>query len=501
MQSSYRTENWFWLFFLVHLIGWTLMPILIRLNLPLDSIEGTIWGHQLEWGYDKNPYLNGWLTALAGHLGGSSGWMVYLFSQLSVVICFWAVWKLGKLFLPSVYALIAVLILEGVQYYNFHAIDFNDNTLELSLWALSIYYFYQALTQKKTRDWLLVGLFTGLGLMAKYYTGVLITCMALFLLTEKEGRQQLRTIKPYLGLLIFLLLTLPHVFWLPAHDYITIKYVFERANSAPSWTNHFFFPAQFAWQQGQAFLPALALFAILLFGKKPMLHHDRFNLKTFDKRFLFYMGMGPFLLTIFLSLLLGIKLRAGWGMPLLSLWGIILIYFLQPQLTLQKFNRFIISIFILFGLFFSLYAFSLTNSPDPSSANFPGKEIAKSITQKWHTTYQTELRYVAGSRWLGGNIGFYSSDHPSVFIEWDQRRAPWINLGEMKKKGGVFIWDITSNETLPEPVKKQFPQLQPAVILEFPWQRNKHHLPSIKIGVAFLPPFDETRKFYAEKKK
>src|SRR5580700_6300190 len=104
MQTTLNTQRWFNIFILIHLIGWTLIPLLIRHNLPLDSIEGTIWGHQLEWGYDKNPYLNGWLTALATHIGGQSGWMIYLFSQFSVVLCFWAVWQLGKQFLTPVYA-------------------------------------------------------------------------------------------------------------------------------------------------------------------------------------------------------------------------------------------------------------------------------------------------------------------------------------------------------------------------------------------------------------
>src|SRR5690349_17952813 len=127
--SPFRTERWLYIFIGLHLLLWTLVPALVRDNLPLDSIEGTIWGHQLEWGYDKNPFLNGWLTALATYLDGNKDWMVYLFSQLSVVACFWAVWQLGKKMLPATYAFIAVLILEGIQYFNFHAIDFNDNTL------------------------------------------------------------------------------------------------------------------------------------------------------------------------------------------------------------------------------------------------------------------------------------------------------------------------------------------------------------------------------------
>ena len=86
--SQETSAHWFYLFLFVHLIFWTAVPALVRDNLPLDSIEGTIWGHQLQWGYDKNPFLNGWLTALAAYIGGQSGWMIYLFSQLSVCICF-----------------------------------------------------------------------------------------------------------------------------------------------------------------------------------------------------------------------------------------------------------------------------------------------------------------------------------------------------------------------------------------------------------------------------
>src|SRR6187402_3532768 len=114
--KSFRAYHWLCLFILAHLILWTVVPSLVRYNLPLDSIEGIMWGHQLEWGYDKNPFLNGWLSALSIQLGGPSGWMMYFFSQASVVVCFWAIWQLATRMLPSVYALLAVLLLEGIQY-------------------------------------------------------------------------------------------------------------------------------------------------------------------------------------------------------------------------------------------------------------------------------------------------------------------------------------------------------------------------------------------------
>jgi 4-amino-4-deoxy-L-arabinose transferase-like glycosyltransferase len=484
--QSLNVKRWILFFILMHLLVWTLAPIFVRFNLPLDAIEGSLWGHQLEWGYDKNPFLNGWLTALAVYLGGTSGWMIYLFSQLSVATCFLCVWLLAKEMLPPVFALIAVMILEGVQYYTFHSIDFNDNTLELSLWALTSYFFYRALRSASLRAWILTGIFAAFGMMAKYYTAALLLAMVIFLFLLKENRQQLKTWPPYLGLLVCIVIMLPHMVWLTSHEFITVTYVFQRASSVPSWTNHFFFPAQFAWQQGQAFLPALLLFALVLIGKKPVLLSPPLPVRSFDKTFLWVVGMGPFLLTILLSLVLGIKLRAGWGMPLLSLWGILLVMLCQPALTLMKLYRFMAAVFLLMALLIIGYCVSLIYSNSPSSANFPGREVAQFITQTWHEKYHTPLRYVAGSRWIGGNILHYSSDHPAVFVEWDVRKAPWIDLRDLQKQGAVFVWDIGEGETLPAEVKAKF-SLQEETVVTFPWHRNKKIAP-VKIGVAILEP-------------
>lgn len=482
-----RTEFWFLLFLGIHLIAWTVVPALVRTNLPLDSIEGATWGHQLQWGYDKNPFMNGWLTALAVHLDGYGGWMTYLFSQLSVAACLFCVWQLGKKMVAPAYALCAVLLLEAIQYFNFHAIDFNDNTLELGLWAASIYFFYQAVQKRTVGAWLMTAVFLALGMMAKYYTLALIAAFGLFLL-RKDQRAQLLTLPPYLALLLFTLMIAPHMYWLTQHDYVTVTYVFERADAVPSWTNHFYFPAQFIWQQFEAFIPALIIFGFLFIGKRPLTSTHQPPVSAFNRSFLFYAGFGPFLLTAILSLVMGIKLRAGWGMPLQSFWPLLLLIALPPRLSLSKIYALIAGIFILMTALLTGYSISIIDSSDTSSANFPGREIAQTIAQQWQDTYHTPLPYVAGSRWIGGNISYYSKEHPTVFMEWNPRKTTWIQLDDLKKKGAVFVWDISTHESLPPEVAKQYPHLGDIKVMEFNWHRNKHNLPPIKLGVAFLPP-------------
>jgi len=490
---QFHTERWLMLFLATHLILWTLIPFLIRHNLPLDAIEGTIWGHQLEWGYDKNPYLNGWLTALATLFDKQSGLMIYLFSQLSVITCFLAIWQLAKKMLTKNDALIAVLLLENIQYFNFHAIDFNDNTLELSLWALSIYFFYQALREtKSTLAWLLTGLFAGLGVMTKYYTLVLVASLFLFLILHKENRKHFFTLPPYLGLTVFLLVCLPHVVWLFSHDFITVRYMLERTSSnAPlskHLANHFIFPAQFLSQQLQVLLPVIIPCALLFIGKKPLRSLNRINITSFHRLFLFYAAGMPLLLTLMLSLLFGITLRAGWGMPLLSTAGIIIMIILQPRLSPAKIIGLLVFTFTLLIAEISGYSASLLYSSSSCSANFPGREIANHLTLLWHNTYHTRLEYVGGSRWVGGSIGYYSADHPAVFIELNEKISPWINQQDMQKKGAMYVWEMSQWNDLNKEVKELFLQNKNLRILQFDWHRNQANLAPVKIGVLMIPP-------------
>lgn len=483
---KFNAEALFWVFLAIHILSFALAPALIRHNLPLDSIEGTLWGQQWQLGYDKNPFLNGWLTTIAGNLSHPTGWLIYFFSQFSVALCFWSVWKIGKAIFTPAYALIGVMLLEASQYYNFHAFDFNDNTLELGTWGLASYAFYLALKSGKTKHWLLTAFFAALGMMAKYYTLVLLASMGLLFLSVSTYRAQLKTRAPYLGLAFFILLCLPHVIWLTQHNYITVRYVFERASTEYHWTNHLFFPLQFFWQQLEVFLPVLFIYALLFIGKRP--HTATPVISRENRLFLWMVGLGPLLITMLIGFLFGNKLRAGWGMPLQSLWPLWLLSVLAPRLSRLKLISFVAGIFVLIAAALIFYWDSIVHSPDASSANFPGQQLANTLTAQWHQRYHTPLYYVAGSRWIGGNIEYYSKDHPAVYVEWNDERAPWISHQDLNQKGAIFVWDMTDGETLPVEVQKAYPRLQASFVLELPLQRNIYHLPPQKVGIAILPP-------------
>ena len=45
----------FYIFIIIHLTLWTLVPTFTNNNLPLDVIEALAWGSNLDWGFNKHP--------------------------------------------------------------------------------------------------------------------------------------------------------------------------------------------------------------------------------------------------------------------------------------------------------------------------------------------------------------------------------------------------------------------------------------------------------------
>lgn len=482
VTNSNSYNRLFYLFIIFHLICWTLFPTLIRYHLPMDTIEGALWGNEWQWGYDKNPYLSAWVTAAVVKLSNYQDGFIYFTSQAAIVLCFFATWKLAKKIVPESCALLSILLLEGIQYYHLHSIDLSDNLLELTTWSLTIYSFYCACKGSRM-GWLATGAFAGLAMMVKYYSGFLLLSLAIFLLSNKASRKQLKTIFPYLGLVVFLIIILPHLYWLINHDYITIKYMLTRTESVSSWKNHFIFPGIFLYEQFIIFLPALILYGVCLLTMKP---HQAFSVNEFDKKFLIFAAVLPLAFTVICSLLFGFKLHAAWGSPLMTLWPLcLLIFYKTPNLNLLKTCVITFTIIVLISILALFYSKALIYPTTKTTANFVGKFLAEELTDEWHKRFGTKLSYVAGDRFLAGSIFYYSPDHPSVWIEWSRKSSPWINEEKLKTAGAIFIY--YAENSLPQEVQNNYSLIDSREI-SLPWWRTSKAIGATNIRVIFIPP-------------
>jgi 4-amino-4-deoxy-L-arabinose transferase-like glycosyltransferase len=480
--SLFKPEKWLYFLISFHVLIWTIVPTILRKALPMDALEGFVWGQNLAWGYDRNPWLNAWLTALGVKVGGLSGWMVYFFSQVSVALCFWAVWKLGKKIFNPILAVIAVFLLEGMQYYSIAAVDFNDNVLELGLWALLILYFYQAIDQQKIKDWVLVGIFAFLSLMAKYFAVMLFLPLILFLITTKKGRESFEKTGVYLAGLIFIIGVMPHLIWLWQHDFATFGYALHRVTDTYFWRLS---PTYFALMQNITF--SLPVFLFALFWQpmeKGKIISPEPEVSNYDLYFLFCVALGPFIAAVLLGYFSKMTLHVMWGTPLLSFWGLLFFALVKPTITKKTFYRVVIGFFTVSLITVAVYSYTILYRGGNSSANYPARDIAKYVLEKWSKTSAELPLYVAGDRYSAGYVAYFLSGQPKVLVL-DNGNFSTDDIIQLKREGALLVWSDRRDPVTPT-INKYFPTLNQIESKEFPYYHSRKRNVE-KINIAILP--------------
>lgn len=480
-------------FCILQLITWSILSSIIRNNIPFDTIEGIAWGFQWQLGYDKHPPLAAWLSALFTNVGGVTGFPVYFLAQLAVITTFWAIWRLANKFLSPINSLISTLLLTGIIYYADPAITekFNPTTLMSPIWALLILAFYNALTTGKTHYWLITGFIAGLSILTKYQSALLLFSMLILILTTEKGRASIKTFGPYLASVTFLVTIFPNIWWLAKNSFSEINYATDsliKYQLKPAILNHFYFPFTFLFSQVFAHVAFFVLCIPLFLAKK-----TKHKIENFKIRFLLILGFGPFALTLLLSIFTGCYLYAKWATPYFILNGILLMVYLQPIITSNVLKKFIIILFSIFLLFIATRIAYLTIGPNIlkiqhiADAYYPGKNIANSLTKKWHDRYHKPLSYIVGDHYLIANITAYSKDRPIPYFDLNKIQSPWIDENILQKKGALLVWKIIdSNARIPKYFHERFPNAKHTEVETF--AQDHKNLPPIKIGIAFLPP-------------
>ena len=421
-----NTHKIFFLFLFVHMLIWTLIPSLSNNNLPLDTIEALAWGSNLDWGFDKHPPVSAFAAEIFYQIFGNQDWAYYFLSQLFVITAFFIVYKFSEDFFKNKnYAFISVLLLEGIYFYNFTTPEFNVNISQLPFWALSVLYAWKGFKDNKTSDWLLFGLFAGLGILSKYLFIYLLVAMDIFFIYMIIKKQA--NFKSLISLLSFFLVLLPHLVWLIENDYITITYGLHRTGTGDqNILDHFLHPIIFLGKQIGILIPLFVMFLFTISKFK-----TKFNFK--DKKLLFLLAINivPIILMFLTSLIMGIKIRTMWMTPFYLFFGVFLVYLFQKRIDLKKINKFLTVFLLLFILSPAIYSYVSISKTDKRT-DYPGKEIARLVENRWYENFSNEIGIVVGDEWFGGNLSYHLSSRPKWLNKLDK------NLENLGKEGGVI---------------------------------------------------------------
>jgi 4-amino-4-deoxy-L-arabinose transferase-like glycosyltransferase len=417
------------LFLFSHLFIWTLVPSISNINLPLDTIEALAWGSNLNWGFEKHPPLSAFFPEIFYQIFGRQDWAYYLLSQIFIIFSFIVIFKLAKEFLKKeVYALLSVLLLEGIYFYNFTTPEFNVNICQIPFWSLTVYYFWQCLKNDKVQNWVLFGLFAALGVLSKYLFFYLLMGMMIFFILKLRKNKKFNY-KYFISLLVFLLALTPHFMWLIDNEFKTITYGLKRTGlEENNFLNHVIYPLKFSIKQAGILIPFFGLLSLIISKFK---FKFKFNFRDEKLVYLLSVTFMPILMILLTSLIFGVNIRTMWMTPFYLFFGLLFIYIFESKINLNYFKRFMITFLFIFILSPAAYLY-MSLSKDNKRTDFPGKEIARLVQTKWEKNFINRIDIVVGDEWLAGNLSYHLQSRP----RWFNNLNP--ELKNLKLNGGVI---------------------------------------------------------------
>ena len=403
--------NLFYIFLIIHLVLWTVVPTIVNQNLPLDTIEALAWGSNLDWGFNKHPPLSAFFCEVFFKIFGAQDWAYYLLSQIFVVLSFYFVFKLANLLTNNLsMSLISVLMLEGIYFYNFTTPEFNVNISQMPFWALTIYFTWKIFDKKVPNviDLILLGIFAAAGFLSKYlFLYLLISIDLLFFYLIFIARDRKFNFSYLISLEVFLLLLIPHFIWLTNNDFVTITYGLARSGAENfQLVNHIKNPIMFILKQIGILIPFF-IFCLVLLKKFKI----KINLKDKKLIFLIFVNIVPIILILLTSIISGAKIRTMWMTPFYLYIGLLFVYLFRNQINLNKLNNFLISFIFLFLFSPFVYGY-ISLSKDDKRTDYPGKQIAKKVQFEWDQNFDEPIAFVIGDEWKAGNLSYHLETRP-----------------------------------------------------------------------------------------
>jgi hypothetical protein len=451
-----------------------------------------MWGSQWQWGYDKHPPLSAWTPEIFTNLLGDSG--LYLLSQLCIVVAGLGIYRLGRLLkLTGKQALVAVLLLDTIYYYQFISVEFNVNYMQLPFWAWGWYFGINAVENKRFSSWLGLGGCIALGALTKYIAVFMLAPLFAAWWARGDLKKVLCSPGLYIAGAVSILLFMPHLIWMKNHDWITIAYGLRRgANEQALWWHHLWNPVEFLLVQAAILGP---LIAVAIIGTV------RSSLPVGKYPGTMALATGALIAIALLSLATGMAPVTMWAAPMplaIGLW-------LVPRCNLDRFPRTVTTAIVIMSLIFVIgytvtYGLGPRFRDKPHRVNYPGKTLAQAVEQRWHEQQDEPISYVIGDEFLGGIVNHYGKDGAAVMIRGSLERSTYLTENQVQEKGAMVIWlksrDALDDRTVPieaifPDLSERYPELQLEPDLVIPWPRQSDGKAG-RYGIAYIPPAGKT---------
>ncbi|MFE0758111.1 glycosyltransferase family 39 protein [Inquilinus sp. NPDC058860] len=422
-----------------HVALWTAFCLLYLgpSDLQNDMAEAFSWAQEMPLGTYKHPPFYAWVVHGWFSLFPTADWAFYLLSSVNAAIGLAAVWGIAGRYLSGPPRLAAVLLLEALPFATVQSLNFNANSVLLSLWPVVVLLFLRCFDRRDLAGAVALGLAAAAAMLSKYYSGVILLCCLAAALAHPDRRRFFASPAPYVALVVFAAAMAPHVLWhlhaaVGPLDYMASK---SHSNALRIVAKAGLFIA------GCAALHALLGAALAWLWRRGRTAEDRPAIpSTGDRRALAIFALGPFLLTVAIALVFKVKIVTQFAIPIFGLSPLAAIVWLRLAVDRAALRRLALLAGIggLLLLSAAPFAGAWTLRHDIEHAAEPRRLVAERVTALWRRQVGAPLAIVAGSESYALGATFYSPDHPTDFTAFAPAYAPWIDA-ERLRRGGLAV--------------------------------------------------------------
>jgi len=493
-----------------HAVLWTFILINLKAaqDVHMDVAEAFGWGQKFQLGYGKHPPLAGWIAGLWFTIFPVADWATYALAMATLGCGIVISWLIALRVVDRRRAFFVVVMLALYPIFNFKGFKYNPDILQLVTLPLMVLAYLNAFEKRSVRSGLWLGLAGALALMTKYWVLTMIGAIGLAALIHPDRLKFLRSPAPWRAIVTLVVVMIPHLIWLRDVDFVPLTYagdVYSLSSRAQSmqlvlgYIGH-----NLALLAAPVALAAIALALVPRWWMKLVRQPSALFTQAWSGGenpgvnlsqalhiwiIQIVVAIGPPLGGLFFI----VYMKTDWGISLFFLTPLALIAI--PALRLRR-----IALFHLSAIWLAITLATLAASPyiaaeqmvaNPNGAAAYGarSQLARELTQAWHTRFHTRWAVVAGSTEIGEPMTFYSPDHPAPFTPGEIWASGLTSLEEAKRLGFIGICDTTDGR-LPVCEAWMAANAKDAEQLAITTQRffHGHPGPAISWKIYIVPP-------------
>jgi len=451
-------------FAVAHAVLWTFILINLKAaqDVHMDVAEAFAWGQKFQFGYGKHPPLAGWVAGLWFKIFPVADWATYALAMTTLGCGLVISWLISLRVVDRRRAFFVVVMLALYPIFNFKGFKYNPDLLQLVTLPLLVLAYLHAFEKRSVRAGLWLGLAGALALMTKYWVLTMIGAVGLAALIHPDRLLFLRSPAPWVAIATLVVAMIPHLIWLKEVDFVPLTYASDVYGLSSRAQNIQLVLGYIG--HNLALLAAPVALAVMALAWRPRwwatsVRHPLALLtrpwcRGANSSVNVSQALNIWIIQIVVAigpplggLIFTVYMKTDWGISLFFLTPLALVAI--PSLRLQGMALFHIAaiwlVVTLAALAASPYIAAREMAVNPNGAATYGarSDLARELTQAWHTRFNSRWAVVAGTTEVGEPMTFYSPDHPAPFTPGEIWSSGLTSLEEAKRLGFIGICDTT----------------------------------------------------------